>query len=84
MLIYAEALTLRPSSVGPGDIDVLREAGFSDAAIVDIASHVALFALMNRIVDGLGGRLSPGMESLAHRLGLPVHPETDAVSTSAD
>ena len=40
MLRYVEKPTLRPGTVERDDVDALREAGFSDPAIGDIAAHV--------------------------------------------
>ncbi|HEX9436506.1 MAG TPA: hypothetical protein VGA16_05015 [Candidatus Limnocylindria bacterium] len=57
MLRYVEKLTRRPGQVEREDVDALRAAGFSDAAIGDVAINAALFAFMNRVVDGLGGQL---------------------------
>ncbi|GAC1485724.1 MAG: hypothetical protein NVS1B1_00210 [Candidatus Limnocylindrales bacterium] len=76
LLFYVEKLTLRPGEVERGDLDELRVQGFSDAAIGDIALNAALFAFMNRIVDGLGGALEGDMRAAAVRLGLPLHPGT--------
>jgi uncharacterized peroxidase-related enzyme len=70
MLAYSEKLTFKPDTVGQSDIDELREAGFSDEEIGDIALTVAFFAYMNRIVDGLGAHISKGVEAEARRLGV--------------
>ena len=76
MLRYVRKLTLRPGEIEREDVDALRAAGFSDAAIGDIAAHAGLFAFMNRIVDGLGGALEGDMARQARGLGLPLHPGT--------
>lgn len=76
MLVYVRKLTLEPSHVERKDVEALRAAGFSDAAIGDIAIHAALFAFMNRVVDGLGGALEGDMVGQARRLGLPLHAGT--------
>jgi len=57
MLNYAAKLTRTPAAVGQGDVDALREVGFSDAAILDICQVTAYFAFVNRIADGLGVEL---------------------------
>lgn len=36
------------------DVIALRDVGFSDRAILDIAQVVAYYAYVNRIADGLG------------------------------
>ncbi|MEK7863194.1 MAG: hypothetical protein AAB295_08025 [Chloroflexota bacterium] len=77
MLAYVEKLTLRPGTVEREDVEALRAAGFSDQAIGDVAINAALFAFMNRVVDGLGGRLDvDGMVENAQRYGYPLHPGT--------
>ena len=54
MLGYADTLTREPWASTPADIQVLREAGFSDRDILDICEVVAYYAYVNRIADGLG------------------------------
>lgn len=53
-LAYAEQLTREPASVGVVDIEILREAGFSDGEILEINQVTAYFAYANRTVLGLG------------------------------
>jgi uncharacterized peroxidase-related enzyme len=76
MLAYVEKLTLRPRAVERNDVEALRAVGFSDAAIGDVALNASLFAFMNRMVDGLGGRLEGDMAQRAKRYGYPLHPGT--------
>lgn len=57
MLDYAAKLTCTPSNVAEKDMGVLREAGFDDRAILDIAQITAYFAFVTRMADGLGVRL---------------------------
>lgn len=54
MLDFAVKLTESPRSMSESDVAMLREAGFSDVAIHDIAQVAALFNYYNRIADGLG------------------------------
>ncbi len=54
MLNYVEKLTLRPWDMVEADVAQLREAGFSDAAILDINQVTAYYAFVNRLADGLG------------------------------
>ena len=54
MLDYAAKLTRAPWSMVETDIAQLRDVGFSDRAILDIAQVVAYYAYVNRIADGLG------------------------------
>lgn len=70
MLAYAGKLALEPSTVGQADVERLREAGFTDDEIGDIALTVAFYSYMNRIVDGLGAHIPPPIEREARRLGV--------------
>lgn len=53
-LLYVEKLTTNPTSLTSADIDILREAGFDDGAILEINQVTAYFAYANRTVLGLG------------------------------
>ncbi len=57
MLEYSEKLTLRPWDMVEQDVLALREAGFSDSAILDINQVTGYFAFANRLADGLGVEL---------------------------
>ena len=57
MLNYAEKLTLRPWDMVKGDVVTLREAGFSDTAVLDINQVTGYYAFVNRLADGLGVEL---------------------------
>ena len=57
MLNYAEKLTLRPWDMVKGDVIALRDAGFSDAAVLDINQVTGYYAFVNRLADGLGVEL---------------------------
>jgi uncharacterized peroxidase-related enzyme len=57
MLVYTEKLTSRPAEMIERDVVVLREAGFSDAAILDIGHVAGYYAYANRLADGLGVEL---------------------------
>ena len=57
MLNYAEKLTIRPWDMIEADVTHLREAGFSDTAILDINQVTAYYAYVNRLADGLGVEL---------------------------
>lgn len=70
MLAYAEKLTFAPATVAEADIEALRAAGFSDPAIGDIVLIVAMYAMMNRLVDGISDSLPPELEADATRLGI--------------
>ena len=57
MLIYVEKLTLTPWKMIKADVAALRQAGFSDAAILDINQVTSYYAYVNRLADGLGVEL---------------------------
>jgi len=54
MLAYATKLTLTPGDMVAEDVGALRDAGFSDRDILDIAEVIGYYAYVNRIADGLG------------------------------
>lgn len=54
LLEYVSKLTQTPSATRESDVEALREAGFSDRAILDIAQITAYFAFVTRMADGLG------------------------------
>ncbi len=54
MLVYVEKLTLTPWEMIETDVAALRQAGFSDAAILDINQVTSYYAYVNRLADGLG------------------------------
>jgi uncharacterized peroxidase-related enzyme len=54
MLDYAAKLTRTPHDVTEEDVEALRERGFSDRAILDVAQITAYFAFATRMAEGLG------------------------------
>lgn len=54
MLDYAVKLTLEPWNMVEADVIALRNAGFSDSAILDINQVTGYYAYVNRLADGLG------------------------------
>ena len=58
---FAEKLTRTPADVTQGDIDKLRKLDLSDRAISDAAQVISYFNYINRIAEGLGVDLEPGM-----------------------
>jgi uncharacterized protein YciW len=54
MLAYVDQLTRAPATMEKTNVERLREAGFDDTAILQIAAIAAFFAYVNRIADGLG------------------------------
>lgn len=57
MLDYALALTRSPARMKREDLQPMRDAGLSDAEILDANQVTAYFAYVNRVVDGLGVEL---------------------------
>jgi uncharacterized peroxidase-related enzyme len=54
---FAIKLTESPHAVEEADIGRLREQGFADRAIHDVAAIIGYFNLVNRIASGLGVEL---------------------------
>ena len=54
MLDYALKLTMEPWNMEESDVQELRNAGFSNAGILDIAHVTSYYAYVNRLADGLG------------------------------
>ena len=57
MLDYSVKLSGSPSAVTPDDVEGLRQAGFEDAAILDICQVTSYYNYVNRLADGLGVEL---------------------------
>ena len=64
MLAYAEKLTREPERMEAADVERLREAGWSDEDVLDIAEVTAMFNFTNRMASGLGWEPNPEYESL--------------------
>ena len=62
MLDFAVELTLRPWEARQTGVEVLRQAGFEDAAILDIVQVTGYYAFVNRLADGLGIELEKEQE----------------------
>ena len=54
MLDYAAKLTRTPWENQESDVVQLRDVGFDDRSILDMAQVTAYYAYVNRIADGLG------------------------------
>jgi uncharacterized peroxidase-related enzyme len=61
LLEFAEKLTREPSSSREHDISLLRQAGWTDRAILDTTLVISYFNFVNRIADGLGVELEEGL-----------------------
>ena len=64
MLDYSLALTLRPATMSEDDVVALRDAGWTDEDVMDIAEVTGLFNMSNRMASGLGWAPNPEYESL--------------------
>ena len=54
MLTYVDKLTRTPGAMEAADVAALRDARFSEAAILDICQVAAYYAFVNRLANGLG------------------------------
>lgn len=64
MLDYARKLTLHPTEMAEADVERLREAGWTDEDVMDIAEVTGMFNLTNRLASGLGWQPNPEYDSL--------------------
>ena len=64
MLDYARKLTLQPTEMAQGDVAALRDAGWTDEDVMDIAEVTGMFNLTNRMASGLGWEPNPEYDSL--------------------
>jgi len=58
MLEYAEKITVSPSEVGESDVQGLKQAGWSEAEILDIAALTSYRNFITRMADSLGVQLT--------------------------
>lgn len=59
MLNYVTKLTKKPGTIEEGDIQKLREVGFSDEDILNINLITSYFNFENRVAKGLGVTATP-------------------------
>ena len=64
MLDYARKLTLQPTEMVEGDVTALRDAGWTDEDVMDIAEVTGMFNLTNRMASGLGWEPNPEYDAL--------------------
>lgn len=64
MLEFAVKLTVASSDCAEEDVERLREAGWSDEDVFDIAQVAAMFNFTNRLASGLGWKPNPEYFSL--------------------
>jgi uncharacterized peroxidase-related enzyme len=70
LLAYLEKLTLAPATTSAGDVQQLRDIGWSDEAIYDAVTVCAMFNFYNRWVEGSGVQDMPqeGYEASGERI----------------
>ena len=59
---FAVKLTRAPADVALGDIDALRDLGWTDTDIHDAIQVIAYFNYINRIAEGIGIDPEPDWE----------------------
>lgn len=64
MLEYAEKITLYPSQVSEMDVDRLRQAGWNDEEVLDIAAVTSYRNFITRMADALGVELTEDYRNL--------------------
>jgi alkylhydroperoxidase family enzyme len=57
MLDYAAKLAREPWAMSQTDVDRLRDAGFSDRAILEVNLAASYMSFVNRLAEGLGVEL---------------------------
>lgn len=67
MCEYAVKLTETPAAMEEADVEALRQAGLSDAEILDACQVTAYYNYVNRMADGLGVELEAYWERLRPR-----------------
>ena len=63
-LDYAVKLTREPWAIAETDVQALRDAGWTDEDVMDIAEVTGLFNMSNRLASGLGWAPNPEYETL--------------------
>ena len=64
MLAYAVKLTVQPKEMSEADVQALRDAGWTDEDVMDIAEVTGMFNMSNRMASGLGWSPNPEYETL--------------------
>ncbi|MDR5815641.1 peroxidase-related enzyme [Caballeronia sp. LZ033] len=62
---FSAALTEHPDNIEASHLRALREAGLSDAEILDLIHSIAIFAWANRLMLNLGEPVFPGQTPVA-------------------
>lgn len=69
MIAYVEKMTLSPSSMTEADVQSLRDHGFSDLQVLEIAAVCAQFNYVARMADALGIELEEHYVAWSKSLG---------------
>ena len=54
LLVFSEKMTREPAKIAPEEVEELRKAGLSDAAILEGVHVISLFNHLDRMADALG------------------------------
>ena len=68
MCLFAEKLTLQPSTITQLDIDTLSDFDLSDKEISEIVQIVSYFNYINRVADGLGLEPEDFIDEKGHKI----------------
>ncbi len=60
LCVVAEKLSATPTRMTEGDWQPLRDLGFDDTALLEVAHIVGLFNYLTRLADGFGLQLDAG------------------------
>ena len=53
LLVFSEKMTREPAKITPEEVEALRRAGLSDAAILEGVQVIAFFNYLDRMADAL-------------------------------
>src|SRR5580704_9552971 len=54
LLTFVKLLTLTPSHTRDADVQAMRDAGWTDEQIWEVANEVGIFSFLNRMADAYG------------------------------
>ncbi len=59
ILEFVSTLTFTQQRMQPGDLEALRQHGFSDVQVLEITTLVGFFNFITRVADALGVESNP-------------------------
>jgi len=65
MMVFARKVARDASSVSAGDVDELRQLGFSDAEVFDIVATAAARSFWTKVIESLGVEVDPPFQVLS-------------------